>query len=81
MSDSGKDAEVWTVQRILDWTTAHLRKQGSESPRLEAEILLAHARRCRRLDLYTRFDDALSEIDRAVMRELVQRREKGEAVG
>ena len=37
--------EPWTVGRIIDWTTAHLRKHGSESPRLEAEILLAHARK------------------------------------
>lgn len=80
MTDPTPSSDVWTVQRILDWTTAHLRKHGSESPRLEAEILLAHARGCRRIELYTRFDEALSDAERATMRDLVQRRTKHEPV-
>ncbi len=72
--------DVWTVRRILEWTTAHLEKHGSDSARLDAEILLAHARKCQRIDLYTRYDDILSDADRATMRELVQRRSKSEPV-
>ena len=72
--------EPWTVRRILEWTTAHLSKHGSESPRLDAEILLAHARNCKRIELYTRFEEVLTEEQRAVMRELVQRRAKAEPV-
>jgi release factor glutamine methyltransferase len=73
-------AEEWTVRRVLDWTTAHLKQHGSETPRLDAEILLAHARRCRRIELYTRFDEALSEAERAIMRDLAKRRAKSEPV-
>jgi release factor glutamine methyltransferase len=73
-------AEEWTVRRVLDWTTAHLKQHGSETPRLDAEILLAHARGCRRIELYTRFDEPLSEAERAVMRELAKRRAKSEPV-
>ncbi|MEZ6049328.1 MAG: peptide chain release factor N(5)-glutamine methyltransferase [Planctomycetaceae bacterium] len=72
--------EVWTVKRILEWTTTHLQKHGSESPRLEAEILLAHARRCERIQLYTRYDDPLTDNERAIMRDLVSRRAKKEPV-
>ncbi|MCC7422192.1 MAG: peptide chain release factor N(5)-glutamine methyltransferase [Planctomycetaceae bacterium] len=79
MSQSAS-SETWTVQRILEWTTAHLKKHGSDTPRLDAEILLAHARHCRRLDLYTRFDDVLTEDERTTMRDLVQRRAKHEPV-
>jgi release factor glutamine methyltransferase len=78
--DAQNPPEQWTVRRILEWTTAHLSKHGSESPRLDAEILLAHSRNCKRIELYTRFDEVLSEEQRVIMRELVQRRAKSEPV-
>ena len=71
---------VWTVGRILQWTTEYLRRHGSESPRLEAEILLAHARQCPRIRLYAEFDQPVSDAERAVMRELVRRRAAAEPV-
>ncbi len=70
----------WTVRRILEWTTSHLKKHGSDSPRLDAEILLAHTRHCSRIALYTNFDDELTDAHRQTMRELVQRRAKAEPV-
>lgn len=73
-------AEPWTVRRILDWTTAHLTKHGSDSPRLDAEVLLAFARKCERIRLYTNYEDEVSEQERGLMRELVQRRAKSEPV-
>ncbi|HUG93646.1 MAG TPA: peptide chain release factor N(5)-glutamine methyltransferase [Planctomycetaceae bacterium] len=76
---SGPDAP-WTVRRILEWTVGHLARHGSESPRLEAEVLLAHARCCKRIELYTHFDEAVSDDERAAMRDLVQRRAKSEPV-
>ena len=69
-------ADVWTVRRILEWTTGFLKQKGVDSPRLEAELLLAHARQCQRIRLYTDIDDALSESERLQMRESVQRRAK-----
>ncbi|MCA9115838.1 MAG: peptide chain release factor N(5)-glutamine methyltransferase, partial [Planctomycetaceae bacterium] len=72
--------ETWTVQRILDSTTDYLRTHGSESPRLEAEILLAHSRGCRRIELYTRYAEELTDTERTTMRELVRRRAKAEPV-
>jgi release factor glutamine methyltransferase len=72
--------DVWTVRRVLEWTTQHLKKHGSETPRLDAEILLAQARDCPRIALYTQFDEPLSEPVRARMRELVQRRAQAEPV-
>ncbi len=73
-------AEEWTVRRVLDWTTAHFKQHGSETPRLDAEILLAHARTCRRIELYTRFDEPLTDVQRTVMRDLTKRRAKSEPV-
>jgi release factor glutamine methyltransferase len=73
-------AEVWTVRRVLEWTTGHLQKHGSETPRLDAEILLAHARQCRRIQLYTAYDEPLTDAIRATMKELVKRRAAHEPV-
>jgi methylase of polypeptide subunit release factors len=46
----------WTVERLLTWTREYFGRQKLESPRLCAEILLAHALGCQRLQLYTRYD-------------------------
>jgi release factor glutamine methyltransferase len=70
-------ADEWTIGRLLGWTADHLKKHGSESPRLEAEVLLAHARGCQRIELYTSFDEPADESLRARFRELVRRRAEG----
>ncbi len=74
------DPQTWTVRRIIDWTTAHLARHNSPTPRLDAEILLAHARNCRRIELYTRYHEVLSDAERSTMRELVRRRAAAEPV-
>jgi release factor glutamine methyltransferase len=79
MSDSTAPTDdVWTVQRILQWTTDFLRQKGVESPRLEAELLLAHARNCQRIRLYTDFESHLKDNERARMRDFVKRRARRE---
>jgi release factor glutamine methyltransferase len=72
--------EPWTVRRIVDVTTEFLKKQGSETPRLDTEILLAHVRNCRRIELYTRYDELVTDEQRDRLRELVRRRAKSEPV-
>ena len=46
----------WTVGRLLQWTADYLKDHGSDSPRLDAEVLLAEALGCQRIELYTTFD-------------------------
>ena len=70
----------WTVGKIIEWTTAHLKKHGSDTPRLEAEILLAHTRKCPRIQLYVNFGEKLTDAERSVMRDLVKRRAQSEPV-
>jgi len=72
--------DVWTVGRLLTWTTDWLGTKGSDSPRLDAEVLLAHVRGCQRILLYTAFDTPVAEAERARFRELVKRRAEGEPV-
>jgi release factor glutamine methyltransferase len=78
-ADRSADA-AWTVGKIIDWTTAHLKKHGSETPRLDAEILLAKARNCPRSQLYVQYHELLTDDERSVMRDLVRRRAQAEPV-
>lgn len=48
--------ETWTVGRLLQWTADYLKSHGSDSPRLDAEVLLAEVLHCQRIQLYTTFD-------------------------
>jgi release factor glutamine methyltransferase len=70
-------AESWSIGRLLKWTADYLHAHGSESPRLDAEVLLAETLGCQRIDLYTRFDETPGEEIRAAFRALVRRRADG----
>jgi release factor glutamine methyltransferase len=72
--------EPWTVGRLLGWTADYLKRQGADSPRLDAEVLLAEVLHCPRIQLYTSFDVEPSEAARAAFRELVRRRAEGTPV-
>ena len=74
------DNEPWTIGSLLQWTTDFLRRHGSEAPRLDAEVLLAEAHACRRIDLYTAYEGIAPESTRVAYRELVRQRAKGAPV-
>ena len=71
------EAEPWTILRLLTWTTDFLKQKGVDQPRLDAEVLLAEARRCKRIELYTSFDEVPVDDVRKAFRELVRRRAEG----
>jgi release factor glutamine methyltransferase len=62
---------------LLEWTTKFLQQKGSESPRLDSEVLLAHALGCKRIDLYARHSEEAPEQGRQRFRELVRQRIEG----
>ena len=72
--------ETWTVLKLLQWTTDFFSSRGSDSARLDAEVLLAHARGCSRIELYTAFEEEPDEEERTAFRELVRRRGEGTPV-
>jgi release factor glutamine methyltransferase len=70
----------WTILEVLVWTTARFGERGVASPRLDAELLAAHALGLSRVQLYTQFDRPLEAPELASLRELVKRRQAGEPV-
>jgi release factor glutamine methyltransferase len=71
-------AETWTTLGVLDWTIKRFTEAGIASARLEAQVLLAHALACTRVQLYTAFDKPLDGGELAGMRALIKRRLAGE---
>ena len=74
---TGTEQQEWTIGGLLDWTAQYLAKKESEYPRLDAEVLLAHALGCKRIELYTRFEERAPEEARQRFRELIRRRVEG----
>lgn len=70
-------AEPWTLGRLLTWTTNFLKDKQADSPRLDAEVLLAHILGVQRIALYTRFDELANDEVRNRYRQLVKQRVEG----
>lgn len=70
--------EDWNSLKLIRETTGYFEKAGIPDRRLDAELLLAHALGCKRIDLYTRHEKILKEKDRTRFKELIRRRVRRE---
>jgi release factor glutamine methyltransferase len=73
-------SEVWTVSRVVGWAADDFRRRGIESPRFEAELLLAHALKTDRMRVILDAHRPLADGELAQYRELIRRRRAGEPV-
>jgi release factor glutamine methyltransferase len=69
-----------TIVEVLKLSADYLARHGSDSSRLDAELLLAYALDMRRLDLYLKFDRSLTESELNAYRALIAQRGKGQPV-
>jgi release factor glutamine methyltransferase len=67
-----------TVLESINLSSEYLKNKGIESPRINAELLLAHILNCKRLNLYLSFEKPLAEEEIEKYRELLKRRSKFE---
>lgn len=67
-------SESWNSLKLIQWTSEYFEKQGIPNPRVDAELLLAHVLKAKRIDLYTGFELTVSEKKLAQFKEMVKRR-------
>jgi release factor glutamine methyltransferase len=71
---------TWTVLEVIRWTVERFTARGLATPRLDAEVLVAHALGLPRVQLYVQFDRPLTQAELASIRTLIVRRQAGESV-
>ncbi|MBC7262511.1 MAG: peptide chain release factor N(5)-glutamine methyltransferase, partial [Chloroflexi bacterium] len=69
-----------SVQQVLLWATSVLAAAGVPSPRLDAEVLLAHVLGWKRAGLYARPEFELTPAQQQAFQDLVERRCRREPV-
>ena len=79
MSAAASD-DTWTVGRLLSWTQQRFSEVGIDSPRVDAEHLLAFALSCSRMSLYVEHGKVVEAEERGRFRKLVKRRLSREPV-
>ncbi len=72
--------QVWTIEAVVKWATDDFRSRAIESPRLDAEVLLAHALESTRMQLVLDSKRPLEPAELARFRDLVKRRRGHEPV-
>ena len=72
--------QPWTVLRLINWTKDYFVRAGISDARLAAEMLLAHVLKCRRIELYTRFEYLPTPDELKAYRELIARAKQHEPV-
>ncbi len=68
------------IQEVLEKTATFFRTKQMDSPRLDAELLIAASLGIQRIDLYLKFDQPLKEEELEKCRDFVRRRSTGEPV-
>ncbi|MEO5330269.1 MAG: peptide chain release factor N(5)-glutamine methyltransferase [Magnetococcus sp. THC-1_WYH] len=71
---------VWTVRKLLQWSSSWLAKRGVASPRLDAEILLADTLQIQRIGLFLDPDRPLTQDELSAFKVYLKRREAREPV-
>jgi release factor glutamine methyltransferase len=71
---------TWTILNLIRWTDERFRKEGLNTPRLDAEVLLAATLGMDRVGLYTHFDQPVQPTELARFKKLIQRRLRREPV-
>lgn len=67
-------AELWTVRKLIAWIHGDLEKRGIDNARLDADLIVAHALKAKRIALYLDLDRPLIEAELTLIRALVARR-------
>ncbi len=70
----------WTIQKLLNWVTERFMKNGLDSPRLSAELLLSYVLAMKRIELYTQFDKPVPKEQLDRLHDLIKRAGQNEPI-
>lgn len=80
MNATNSTPDPWSIKRLLAWMSEAFARQGVDSPRLSAEVLLSHVLRLERLRLYLNAEREATPDELKALRGLVSRALKHEPV-
>jgi len=72
--------ESWTIARLLDWTQGYFLKNGIESARIDAELLLSNVVKCKRMELSLNAFEVVSRSDLKHFKIMIERRKNKEPI-
>jgi release factor glutamine methyltransferase len=78
--NSGTNAEVWSIRRVLAWAAEDLKRRGNEGARLDVELLLGRVLGLDRIGLIMQSERVLAPSELTTFKELFKRRRAGEPV-
>lgn len=68
------------LKEVFEKSVQFFKEKKVETPRLDAEILIAHALKIERVQIYVQYEQPLKEAEVTACRELIKRRSLGEPV-
>jgi len=72
--------KTWTIGSLVKWATDDFRARGIENPRLDAELLVAHALEIDRMRVIVDANRPLEGAELSLLRDLVKRRRAFEPI-
>lgn len=73
MSDK-KKKKVWTIKKVLFWTSNYFKKHDIESPKFNAEMILSKVLELTRVNLYLHYDEVLKAEKLAAIKKIITKR-------
>ncbi|MBL7994086.1 peptide chain release factor N(5)-glutamine methyltransferase [bacterium] len=70
----GAAKKTWNVSELLGWSIHYLSEKQFDNPRLNAEWLLCHTLKCKRIDLYAHYDRPMVKKELEAFKALLLRR-------
>jgi release factor glutamine methyltransferase len=80
LSSTASPKKIWTILDLITWGTEYLTEKGISDARLTIELMLARVLRFTRIQLYTKFDQPLSDQELAHFKGFLKRRTVNEPI-
>ena len=68
----------WTIRELLDWLIRQFKNNEISSPKQNAETIISHVLKIKRLDIYLHLENEISEVQINMIFKIASRREKHE---